>query len=120
VIAVPSERAALGRACGERAADSDEALVRGDVGGGVPNGADSVEATWRAAYVRLGGGAPVLVTERREAPVDGRGEFALCGVPRDTDVEVRARRGAAAGRSLVVRVPAAAPGQAVRLAAPER
>jgi hypothetical protein len=120
VIAVPSERAALERACGERAADWDEALVRGDVAAGVPNAAESVEATWRAAYVRLGGGAPVVVTERREAPVDGRGEFALCGVPRETDVEVRARRGAAAGRSLVVRVPAAAPGQAVRLAAPER
>jgi len=127
VVDVPSERAALERACGAHAADWGEALVRGGVAGADSSGASGasgplstlgVEATWQAAYVRLGGGPPVVVAERREAPVDARGEFALCGVPRDVDVTVRARRGGAAGQSVVVRVPARSVGQTVRIRAP--
>src|SRR5207245_1899477 len=67
VGAVPSEPAALALACGARVADWGEAMLRGEVAapngsapnGSAPNGSapdDSVraEATWRAAYVRLG------------------------------------------------------------------
>jgi hypothetical protein len=116
VVTMPSERAALAAACGARAAEWEEAALRGTVRGTVPNGAPDdaprVEATWRVSYVRLGGGEPIVVTERREAAVDARGEYALCGVPRDVDLFVRARRGAAAGPPLVVRVPPRAVAQA--------
>ncbi|AHG92945.1 hypothetical protein J421_5410 (plasmid) [Gemmatirosa kalamazoonensis] len=117
VLAVPSEAAALVQACGARAAAWDEAMVRGSVDGAVPNDGARAEATWQVAYARLGGGPPVVVTERREATVEG-GEFALCGVPRGVDVTVRARRGAAAGAPVMVRVPPRAVGQAVRLPSP--
>jgi hypothetical protein len=115
VIELPSERAALERACGGSVAARREAVLRGAVRGTAPLANTPVEAAWQASFTRLGGGAPLVVPRRARTTTDARGEFVLCGVPRGVPITLRALRARRADAPLTVVVPPSAPAMEQRL-----
>jgi len=85
-VRVPSAQEAFAARCGNASLEWNEGAVRGRV----PDAAGaSVEISWDMPYARLGGGPAVVVHETRTAPVDPRGDFFACGVPRAFALTVR-------------------------------
>ncbi len=78
-VRVPNAQEAFATRCGDASLEWNEGAVRGRV----PDAAGaSVEVSWDMPYARLGGGPAVTVHETRTAPVDQRGGYFACGVPR--------------------------------------
>jgi hypothetical protein len=94
-VRVPTAQQAFATRCGDASLEWNEGAVRGRV----PDAAGaSVEVSWDMAYTRLGGGPAVTVHETRTAPVDPRGGYFACGVPRAIVLTVRVVDAAGAGR----------------------
>ena len=85
-VRVPNAQEAFATRCGNAALEWNEGAVRGRVPGAA--GA-SVEVSWDMPYARLGGGPAVVVHETRTAPIDPRGGYFACGVPRGFALTVR-------------------------------
>jgi hypothetical protein len=92
-VRVPSAQQAFATRCGNASLEWNEGAVRGRV----PDAA-SVEVSWDMPYARLGGGPAVTVHETRTAPIDPRGGYFACGVPRGLALTVRVAD-AGAGRA---------------------
>jgi hypothetical protein len=87
--------------------ESGGAVVRGVVrrqDGAFVAGA-AVEATWRGSRQRVAGHVLEWSTERAVALTDADGTFQLCGVPRDTRVELVVRTDGARLQRMQLRLP---------------
>jgi hypothetical protein len=93
-VRVPNAQEAFATRCGDATLEWNEGAVRGRVSDAA--GA-SVEVSWDMPYARLGGGPAVVVHETRNTPVDPRGGFFACGVPRGFALTVRVADAGGAG-----------------------
>jgi hypothetical protein len=85
-VRVPNAQEAFATRCGDAPLEWNEGAIRGRV----PDAAGaSVEVSWDMPYARLGGGPAVTVHETRTAPVDARGGYFACEVPRGFALTVR-------------------------------
>ena len=101
VLAVPSFATLWRAVCGDVQAPRDSALVYGSVRDAStlkPEASIAVEASW---IDLVGGGKSLMAIGqrrwRRATVTDASGEYALCGVPVNTSITVRAARDSATG-----------------------
>ena len=107
VIEMPNSTDLLGRVCGASVAVRRESLLRGSLRtSALPVANARVEASWPTRFIRLGGGAPVILSRTVVATTNARGEFAMCGLPRGVAVSLRAMRGRAGDATTTVTIPA--------------
>jgi hypothetical protein len=102
----PTPDESLERACGARAILLGEAFLEGTVLDGAqrPVPEARVSASWLQSFVAIGENAVLTRSVRADGTVDDRGQFRLCGVPRDVPLSVRASAGDLSGADVAVRV----------------